>query len=436
MDGYRFHPINPPGKGQEDTFMVDSLSTCYLATAEAELEGTYLNPYPHIPWSEDLRKKGFEICVDPKVNVWHVDLERLGVGRQPLPIPWSMTPYITSTGQVYSPQQTAAQMYHLSLLNMTEWLYKNRPGNFAAMNAFLKTRPLITASYKVFNGADYIKESLQSIYDYVDCIDIIEGAVKLRMVDGEFRSTDGTLEILEEFPDTKKKIRLIQKANKPYNDKQEMQNQLLEMCRSKWMLFIDSDEIIEGMDILRKFAEKNPDGNKVYARPEQFINLIHDFEHFVYSDNPFSPWASMGLPHPFLIHRDIPGLNFGRFHTIPTDGFDIPIHSDSKEYQGRRQILDGVIVYHFGNVLPEEKLKAKLTFERKRGFGWNKDEKGNLVPVEQNFLYTGELTEDMHVQPFDKESLPESLHGHPFYNRKPLIESWTDKEGRDHFKFL
>jgi hypothetical protein len=432
MDGARFHPLNPPGITKEEPFQVDSVSTCYLATAEAEIEGVYQNPYPHIPWSEDLLKKGYEIWVDPKTSVWHIDLERLGMGRQALPIAWSLSPYITETGRLYNPRQVAAQLYHLSIGQHFEWLINNNKKEYIASRAFLSSRPLITASYKVFNSDDYLKQSLESIYPYVDCIDIVEGAIKLRKWEGT-TSIDNTVQLIKDFPDPDNKIRLLQGV---FRDKQHIQAKLLEICRSKWMLFIDADEIIEGMEDVRKFAEENSEGQKVYARPKKFVNFVHDFEHVIFSSNPLSPWAETGMPHPFLIYRDIPGLNFGRFHTIPMDGFEVPIHSDNPEYRGRRQVLDDVLVYHFGNVLSKKKLAAKLEFERARGLGWRVDDVTKEKElVTDNFLFTGVLPDDMSIIKFEKSMLPEPMKTHPRFNDNPLIEHFIEDEVTK-FKFI
>jgi hypothetical protein len=333
-------------------------------------------------------------------------------------------------GKQYTPMQVNAQLFHLSIEKNQNWLKKNKPELYFAAEGLLKSRPLITASYKVFNSDDYLQQSLESIYDYVDCIDFVEGAIKNRLCEGK-TSSDNTVDIITNFPDPEKKIRLIQGV---YQDKQEIQAKLLEVCRSKWMLFIDADEIVDGMVEVRNFAEKYSDGKKVYARPQKFINFIHDFEHIVYSNNPMSPWSAVGLPHPFLIHRDIPGLNFGRFHTIPTDGFEVPIHSDSAEYRGKRTVLDDVTVYHFGNVLGEKKLAAKLTFERERGLGWEtKDEE--KIPVKENFMFSGVLPSDMTIEAYDKNSLPEIMKSHPIFNEKPFIEHYVEDEITK-FKFL
>lgn len=426
MNNCRFHPFNPPGSNGGEPFKVDSVSTCYLATAEAELAGKYSNPYPHIPFCADLIKKGYEIWVDPESNVYHYDLERVGIGRAPLPIRLSAAPFIDVKGNVVQIPVVAAQAFHIKMLEYQNWLQQNSSADYLAEKAFLDTRPLITASYKIFNDADFIEYSLKSVYPYVDKIDIVEGAVKLRKGDiGE--QSEATVEKLKTFPDPDNKIRLI-RGN--WSSKEEIQQKLLEICTSRWMLFIDADEILtsDSMQTVRSWCETNKEGQKMYARPERFLHYFHDFYHIAYSTNPISPWAQFGVPHPFLIWRDIPGLNFNTFHTVPRDGFGTFIHSDSPEYSGRREVLDGVTVYHFGNAKSDEDMIQKLTFERERGLNWDCDEKGEKVPVSENFYFTGKLPSDMVVE---MAVPPKILEGHPRY----LEQKIKFRKGKDGYTF-
>lgn len=423
MNGCRFHPFFPPGYDGGAPFKVDSVSTCYLATSEAELAGKYSNPYPHIPWSADLIKKGFEVWVDPESSVYHYDLERVGIGRSPLPIRLSVAPFINMRGDVVPIPVVAAQAFHIKMLAYNNWLMQTAPGEYAAEQAFMDTRPLITASYKVFNDAEFVEYSLASVYPYVDRIDIVEGPVNLRKGDVSSASAE-TVEKIQGFPDPDKKIRLIRGD---WQSKEEIQAKLLEVCNSKWMMFIDADEVLtpEAMMTVRRWCAVNKNGQKVYARPARFLNYFHDFYHIAYSTNPISPWAQFGVPHPFLIWCDIPGLNFNAFHTIPRDGFGAYIHSDSPEYKGRRDVLDDVIIYHFGNAKKPEDMLAKLRFERERGISWPTDEKGEKLPVTSNFHFTGEMPADMVIE---MAVPPTELEGHPRYMEQ-LIKFNKTKEG-------
>ena len=423
QNGCRFHPFNPPGTNGGEPFKVDSVSTCYLASAEAELAGVYSNPYPPIPFCADLIKKGYEIWVDPESNVYHYDLERVGIGHMPLPIRLSAAPFIDVTGAVTQTPVVAAQAFHIKMLEYQNWLKEFSSADYMAEKALLDTRPLITASYKIFNDEDFIKHSLASVYPYVDKIDIVEGAVKLRKGDVSEQS-ELTVEKVKEFSDPDHKIRLIRGK---WETKEQIQQKLLEVCTSKWMLFIDADELIsaEAMKTVRDWCTINKDGQKVYARPERFMHYFHDFYHIAYSTNPISPWAQFGVPHPFLIYRDIPGLNFNAFHTVPRDGFGAFIHSDSPEYRGKRDVLDGVTVYHFGNAKSERDMIEKLTFERERGLNWEIDSEENKVPVLDNFHFTGKMPSDMVIE---MAVPPKELEGHHRYLEQ-LIKFSKTKEG-------
>lgn len=428
MEGCRFHPLDPPGNNGGDPFKIDSASTCYLATRECELAGVYENPYPHIPFCADLRKKGYQIWVDPESHVYHYDLERVGIGRAPLPITLSHAPFITSGGQKVAIPVVAAQSFHAKMLAYDQWLHDNEGVSWVAEKAFLNTRPLITASYKVYKDAEFIEYSLKSIYPFVDLIDIVEGPVKLRAK--EKKRPDNTVELIKAFPDPDKKIRLY-RGN--WASKEEIQQKLLEVCTGRWMLFIDADEIIEaeGMKAVKEFCEQNRNGPMIYARPKQFIHYFQDFYHRAFSNNPISPWAEYGVPHPFLINRDIPGLNFNMFHTIPRDGFGVLIHSDSPEYKGHRAVLDEVTVHHFGNAKSPEAMKEKLAFERARGLNWPVTPEGKKVPVKQNFHFTGKMPDDMVIT---REEPPVILSEHPRWGKLEI--RITSRKGGYRFRRL
>ena len=74
-------------------------------------------------------------------------------------------------------------------------------------------RLLLTVFYKVFNEADYLKESIKSIYDYADRIVFLEYCLEsMRQVILPTRATkwglsvDGTTNIIANYPDPDKKI--------------------------------------------------------------------------------------------------------------------------------------------------------------------------------------------------------------------------------------
>lgn len=395
-DGLRFHPFNPPGAFGGDPFEVDSVSTCYLAKAEAELAGVYGNPYPHIPFCMDLKLKGYKIWVDPLIDVYHIDLTALGMNRQPLPVPYSTTPFINEGEQRFTVEQVMAHehehmrnMYPLNLMKTdTSYLELHKE-----TQGWLNTRPLITASYKVYGDVDLLKMSIASIYEYMDCIDIITGPISLRSHEGK----SGDYEAVKTISDPEKKIRVI---DGKWKDKQEIQNKLLEICRSKWMLFIDADEVIDGAAHIREFAMKHRSGSKIYARPKRFINFWYDFHHVAYSLNPANAFAEHGMPHPFLILRDIPGLNFAVFHTIAMDGFGNAIHGEHAA--SKKDVLDNVQVFHLGNAKDIDELQLKRDFYKARGD----------TVVYEDHLFTGQMPPDMVIEEY-KGWYPDAMTKHP-----------------------
>lgn len=75
-DGYRYHPYNPPINDGEP-FQIDSVGTAFLVRKEVYMETPYDDPYPHMMFCDQSREKGYEVWVDPSIEIWHVDLARL-----------------------------------------------------------------------------------------------------------------------------------------------------------------------------------------------------------------------------------------------------------------------------------------------------------------------------------------------------------------------
>ena len=408
-DGCRFHPTRPPTG--DKPIEVDSFATCFLAKREPALAGVYSNPHPLIQFCFSLTAKGFHVWADPRIGVTHFDSKRLGILHYPTPgIALSYVPYITDTGEKISPEAVQAELFHEDKKSYDEWVKRHRPLDAEWIKQFNSSRPLITASYKVFNEAKFLDYSLKSIYPYVDRIDIVEGAMKstMSLANDDGSSTDGTVEIIKNFPDPDKKIRLVQGK---WKTREHTQTKLLELCSGKWMLFIDGDEILDAQSMIniKRFCEANQDGNIVYARPARFYNFWHDFKHIAYSLNPLSPWAQYGLPHAFLVWRDIPGLNFVLYHTIPVDGFGVPVSLDRFSYRKRQRVLDNVFVYHFGNAKGVEAMKYKFITGHPRLLG----------DAEVDPWFSGVMPADMILEKFNGK-FPELLKEHPDFGKQRI----------------
>jgi hypothetical protein len=406
-NGCMFHPYNPPGMNENEPFPVDSAGNCCLLfTREAIIAAVYSNPYPNIPMCKRLKEQGFEVWVDPRVNVYHVDLEHYGIMHYPPPIPYSTVPYITADGEKLVASQVGAAHHQVDVDEYNRWFTENLPKEKRMIDGWWNKRPLITASYRVFNEGKFLKYSLDSVYPYVDRIDIAEGAIEKLRGYSSFSgsSTDDTLQIIENYPDPKHKIRLIRHH---WQSKDHMQHHLWQVCQGQWMLLIDGDEIVDNMKAARKFCSEHTDGSMVHARFERFYSFWHDFHHIAYSLNPLSPWAQFGMIHGFLIWMGLPGLSFAATHSFPIDGIGRPLHVDNPKYRKRQGFLDGVFVYHFGEAKGRERIDLKVA-------------EGVMKQKGDEPWFTGVMPPDMVIERFDAEKLPASLRKHPDYNKHEI----------------
>jgi hypothetical protein len=418
-DGYRFHPFTPPGLDSSEPFTVDCVGSCYLATAEAMKKGVYTNPFPHLQFCSSLRDQGYEIWVDPRVNIYHVDLEKYGIYHMPPNIPLSQAHFIDSKFEPVPVGQVQLETKQQLIRDYDEWVRVNDWESHLWSEQFNNNRPLITASYKVLNEASYLPYSLESVYPHVDRIDIVEGAVRnsLHMANPDGSSQDSTVKLIRDFPDPEHKIRLVQGK---WRNKEHMQRRLLELCESYWMMFIAGDELYLEQDLseIRKFCASHLDGKIVYAIPHRTLNFWHDWYHITYSLNKQSPWGQNSSMHPLLIWRDVVGLNFNLFHTYPLDGTGRNLALDPY-YENKRLVFNNVVLYHYGSAKPALDVYGKLLFQKKRGTGEVKGE------AKDDMWFSGVMPEDFVIRPF-KGDPPKVLESHPLRDQK-LIKVTSKK---------
>jgi hypothetical protein len=124
--------------------------------------------------------------------------------------------------------------------------------------------PRFIQCVQMHNEAEFAEIVLGSIYDEVDQIIVIEGAVANRLNStDDGHSTDDTIEIVQRFrkeKDPDNKIMFI-KINKPWADLEEMKNTFLQMCMpGDWIIINDADELYRPEDIrrLRRAIDLNP----------------------------------------------------------------------------------------------------------------------------------------------------------------------------------
>lgn len=103
----------------------------------------------------------------------------------------------------------------------------------------------IVVSILAYNAKPFIKYCLDSIYDFADRIVIVEGTYGIQRAFGK-RSTDRTLDIINNYPDPNNKITLLFKNGKEH----EHRNEVLKHCEpGDWFFTVHTDEIYKKEDL-------------------------------------------------------------------------------------------------------------------------------------------------------------------------------------------
>lgn len=83
INNIRFSPKDPPGKGLKYPIEVDNVGTCFLANRETWISVPVNNPHPYLTFHSNARKYGYQIAALPYLEVFHADLEKLGIYHLP-----------------------------------------------------------------------------------------------------------------------------------------------------------------------------------------------------------------------------------------------------------------------------------------------------------------------------------------------------------------
>lgn len=270
----------------------------------------------------------------------------------------------------------------------------------------------VTTNMIVLNEADYIYYALKSSYPIADKIIIVEGAVE-NAVHGdnttpEGHSTDGTMEIIESFPDPDRKILVFQK-NRPWKNKIEMKQKALQLTPwdTDYILYQDGDEIYHTSELafLRKYLEAHPEPVLVCTHE---LHFWHDFYHYCVTSGP-SPWNQ--AVHATFI-KNFEGLNFNQHHCKACDGKGRFL-SRNPFYAGKVIRLPKIIMFHYGEAKSPQRMLGKFRFQKKRGRG---EVKGS--PEDEGW-FTGIMPKGYHIIWFDG-MVPEVLRSHPLYGKEKI----------------
>lgn len=200
----------------------------------------------------------------------------------------------------------------------------------------------IVQCIQMHNEEEFAPLVLRSIYDEVDRILVIEGAVENRpnaTEDGH--STDSTAKILADFkanhdPDNKLTIISIRK---PWKNLEEMKQTFLDMSvPGDWILINDADEFYRPEDIrrLRKAIDLNPHACEFVPN---FLHFYGDGQHVAV---PGPEWQ----PQHQRFFKYVRGMKYNS-HPVVTDPAGHCTYF-SMHYQPRRVMLNDFFIFHYG----------------------------------------------------------------------------------------
>lgn len=231
----------------------------------------------------------------------------------------------------------------------------------SAITQALSIKPRIVQCIQACNEEQLIEACMLQLYDKVDKIIVIEGAVKNKVAAGQAtpdgHSLDRTVDIIKgvkKNKDPDNKITFVQ-LDRPWEHLEELKGAFFQyMQDGDWMLITDADEFImpDLVDTFRKAISYEPWATEFI--PSAFHHFWRDTKHI---RKPSGDW---GQQHQRFIKFQ-PGLNY-KNHPVATDAEGVCTYFDPR-YLGRRFVLPEFEVFHYSYCKDnDEEIEAKKTF--------------------------------------------------------------------------
>ncbi len=206
----------------------------------------------------------------------------------------------------------------------------------------INAKPRLVQCIQCHNEEEFIGATLRSIYDQVDQIICVEGAVKNRPNSTEDgHSTDHTVEIIEDFKenhDPGNKLLFIQ-IKKPFENLEELKQTFLDLVMpGDWIIINDADEFYRPEDIrrLRVAIDLNPHAMEFVPL---FLHFYRDFQHVAV---PGPEWQ----PQHQRVFRNVAGMKYVAHPVATLPNGECSYFSPL--LQNRRVMLDDFFVFHYG----------------------------------------------------------------------------------------
>tara|TARA_S200002703_G_scaffold64721_2_gene55983 strand:+ start:1089 stop:2132 length:1044 start_codon:yes stop_codon:yes gene_type:complete len=290
------------------------------------------------------------------------------------------------------------------------------PNQISSTVDALDAEPKIVQCIQACNEEKLIEACMLQLYDKVDRIIVIEGAVQNKVAAGQAtpdgHSLDRTVEIIKDVKankDPDKKIIFVQ-IDRPWQDLEELKNSFFQyMQQGDWMLITDADEFImpEVVDNLREAISLEPWATEFV--PAGFYHFWRDARHM---RKPDGDW---GQQHQRFIKFQ-PGLNYQN-HPVARDQNGVCTYFDPR-YLSRRFVLPEFVVYHYSYCKDsDEEIAEKKAFYDQELSQDKHGDVGSYARGGQTDEYLNQ-TEDMETVLFFDGEHPPAMANHPIVQRK------------------
>jgi len=204
-----------------------------------------------------------------------------------------------------------------------------------------------------YNEEDMLPYSIGAVYDELDSIIFVEGAIRNRF--DTPNSTDNTIEVVKSL-DKDNKITIVQKPGGDYWDTLEEQKSQFEKIvkPGEFMVIFDADEVYREGDLtkLRKIIEARPNYTDIIPI---FLEYYGDLKH-VHRPTP----NTVNLTNQRILKwRD--GFTFSLHHPTASDSIGLDTVLDVR-YAPQRIVIPDLFIHHLSWCRPMEFLVGKHSY--------------------------------------------------------------------------
>lgn len=311
--------------------------------------------------------------------------------------------------------------------NYYEYLNKDIPSHVHPVNcknSFMeifdkKNKPIVSVGILAFNCMDYIRHVIDAVYDFVDEIIIVEGAVGgMEKYADKFHSNDGTFQWLVDendgLHDPKEKVKIVTRTgDRAWRNKVEMQNEIAKRVTGDYYVKIDADEIwdVNVLESVINFLEEN-----------KHIDIIKmPFIHFWTSFNLIGNDAGgkWNTKHPRVWRWRKSFRHRKSFNSFIDTGHDN--RKVAEPYFVEYEWQNGFI-FHFGYARKVEYIRQKLNYYAHRGI--EKNVRTGLYENWKNMDDPTQPTQSVRswAEEYDKKLLPEVMKNHLYWEIEDIRE--------------